>query len=902
MPRPENIEAKLEGHLYCPLCQGSFEEPYTSICCMKTYCRECYFTRMQKESRCPGCEKAVIQKEDPRLSDGIHFDFPKLERDTLYDELSDIIKPERKFIQRKRGKRGRKPRSLNSASYTEFKREAIHRGEFYYGPDDVVSFCLEHDQNLPSDNEGDGTEPAAKRIKVEDKDKPSTSIAVNDDDKTDLKWMTEPFSLRRFRRFLRCPAKATIGHLKTLLRTKLSVSEACGFVFKYRYYHGPLTDETSLRSLLNQQPAHARLRCLRIFFKVSLARQRETPPSLDKEAMPSLEAQCEPDKEVAPELISLDKSLISGPSSKATVFITPPVQSTPFNGGCPQGAPRKRTIPKTSPEVTPPNSAVVNKPQQIQQPSGQMNTPRIPMNAQQGAVLQHLPYTLMCRGEIPAASMQLLQQLSPEQQSDLLRNAVSVQQQQNLFAQGMKPPRIQTTAAMTPALQAQLMQSNKMQPPKLPAQQTTSTSSNASKPAPTALEMLQAEGQRTAHTASKGLQLPTTPSQSVKQNIVINGAQKPQNETPKQANPMQQTYMMPPQIMQRLIQQAPPGTVIHQKPGQPPSLRLPNGQILTPHPIPMNHPAAMMQLQAAQQASGANVQANRPKLLPQAGQNGALNPAQGGSPNPSLKLPVATIPRSSTQVAATIMTLPLPTNPTSSTSPILVQKVAPTGTAQKEYNKVVQPQNGQSVHTVQPLIMGATIRSPASNQGGQQQQIMVKSNPNQPTGLSGNPHQPKPNGTVTINGDHPNSYPKAVSATPPPRLTASSSVLTAPSEKRAGSVQPHPVSSPLNGQNPGSTMKSLETPSKEVNGQSGSSSPEKPLSSPTVDDSMDILTLSQTQRLPLGKALRDSLKASKNHGINVLEGVKTSKVDGDTVMLSMTPEQLDLFTVNPIRT
>ena len=41
---------------------------------------------------------------------------------------------------------------------------------------------------------------------------------------------------------------------------------------------------------------------------------------------------------------------------------------------------------------------------------------------------------------------------------------------------------------------------------------------------------------------------------------------------------------------------------------------------------------------------------------------------------------------------------------------------------------------------------------------------------------------------------------------------------------------------------------------------------------------MDILTLSQTQRLPLGKALRDSLKASKNHGINVLEGVKTSKV------------------------
>ena len=82
-----------------------------------------------------------------------------------------------------------------------------------------------------------------------------------------------------------------------------------------------------------------------------------------------------------------------------------------------------------------------------------------------GTVLQHLPYTLMCRGEIPAASMQLLQQLSPEQQSDLLRNAVSVQQQQNLFAQGMKPPRLQTTAAMTPALQAQLMQSNKMQPP-----------------------------------------------------------------------------------------------------------------------------------------------------------------------------------------------------------------------------------------------------------------------------------------------------------------------------------------------------------------------------------------------------------------------------------------------------
>jgi len=39
--------------------------------------------------------------------------------------------------------------------------------------------------------------------------------------------------------------------------------------------------------------------------------------------------------------------------------------------------------------------------------------------------------------------------------------------------------------------------------------------------------------------------------------------------------------------MQRLIQQAPPGTVIHQKPGQPPSLRLPNGQILTPHPIPV---------------------------------------------------------------------------------------------------------------------------------------------------------------------------------------------------------------------------------------------------------------------------------------------------------------------------
>ena len=36
MPRPENIEAKLEGHLYCPICQGSFEEPYTSICCMKT--------------------------------------------------------------------------------------------------------------------------------------------------------------------------------------------------------------------------------------------------------------------------------------------------------------------------------------------------------------------------------------------------------------------------------------------------------------------------------------------------------------------------------------------------------------------------------------------------------------------------------------------------------------------------------------------------------------------------------------------------------------------------------------------------------------------------------------------------------------------------------------------------
>lgn len=149
---------------------------------------------------------------------------------------------------------------------------------------------------------------------------------------------------------------------------------------------------------MNQQPAHARLRCLRIFFKVSLARQRETPPSLDKEAMPSLEAQCEPDKEIAPELVtflnnksskmadfqtSMDKSLIAGPSSKATVFITPPVQSTPFNGGCPQGAPKKRSIPKTSPEVTPPSSAVANKPQQTQQPSGQMNTPRIPMNAQQ---------------------------------------------------------------------------------------------------------------------------------------------------------------------------------------------------------------------------------------------------------------------------------------------------------------------------------------------------------------------------------------------------------------------------------------------------------------------------------------------------------------------------------------
>ncbi|XP_054713967.1 polycomb group protein Psc-like [Uloborus diversus] len=191
----------LNPHLSCILCGGYFIDATTITECLHSFCRACIVRYLETSKYCPVCE---VQVHKSRPLHYIRSD--KMLQDIVYKLVPGLFDNEMK--RRRELYASQPPEAIKESRDAEDRGECLDE-KFIYAPDEIFSLSIEF-----------GCEE---------------NQSVSSDDADDL---------APKRRFLRCPAAVTIGHLKKFIRMKYGIPNA--YEIDLRYDKESVLDEYTL--------------------------------------------------------------------------------------------------------------------------------------------------------------------------------------------------------------------------------------------------------------------------------------------------------------------------------------------------------------------------------------------------------------------------------------------------------------------------------------------------------------------------------------------------------------------------------------------------------------------------------------------------------------------------------
>ncbi|XP_077257469.1 uncharacterized protein LOC143894737 isoform X1 [Temnothorax americanus] len=260
----------INPHLMCLLCRGYLIDATTVVECLHSFCRSCILKYLSTAAHCPSCKHAINKAK------------PNIKADKTLQEIVYKLVPGlyHKEMLKRREFYKKHPEHANSA--TPEQRGEDVSGRLIFNPEDQVSLSLEY---LPP-----GADPLTI-LSTSDMDTNNSNNAnSNNDNNGNCNGNIDS------RRYLKCPALVSVGHLKKFIAMKYSV-DVTRYTIEICHRRATLPENWTLMDVAYIY-AWKRIAPMRFFYRVAQEEQRLEAPLHQRPSTPGLGARdCLPPNE-----------------------------------------------------------------------------------------------------------------------------------------------------------------------------------------------------------------------------------------------------------------------------------------------------------------------------------------------------------------------------------------------------------------------------------------------------------------------------------------------------------------------------------------------------------------------------------------------------------------------------